>query len=95
MKKNKYIIIAIVATVILLIGIVYLVKDNNSIFNNKIDIYNNENSNNDEVSIDLKLEVQKEGYLKDIVISMQPKDEQSILNYELKEIKDNETSAVK
>ena len=51
MKKNKYIIIAIVATVILLIGIVYLVKDNNSIFNNKIDIYNNENSNNDEVSI--------------------------------------------
>ena len=68
--------------------------------NVKFDAYfRNENSkthykvadvNNDEVNIDLKLDVQKEGYLKDIVISMQPKDESTILNYQLNKIKDEE-----
>lgn len=48
MKKRKYVIIAVVSAILLLIGIIYLIKDNMD--NDKIDIYSLENLNSDNSS---------------------------------------------
>lgn len=50
--------------------------------------------NEDEVNIDLSLQVQKAGYLKNAVISLKANDEEK-LNYELKNIKDDEARVEK